>query len=223
MIASEPIHTCTSPPPRAHCPTSFYGWTFCQTGIPRNKRSWLVRSICLSSTMIGRLMLLLDTSFPTDLPKPEDDGAAKHLTGTSLPSFSLPSTAGNLVDLSTLSGLTVVFCYPRTGAPGETITEDWNSIPGARGCTPQACSFRDASAEFLSLGVTHIFGASTQDTSYQQEAKTRNQLPFQLLSDEKLEMIKALRLPTFDWKGTTLTKRLSMVIEDGKIVQVVSC
>lgn len=139
-----------------------------------------------------------------------------------LPPFSLPSTAGNSVDLSSLSGLTVVFCYPRTGAPGETITEDWNSIPGARGCTPQACSFRDASADFLSLGVTHIFGASTQDTPYHQEVKERTHLPFQLLSDEQLSMVKALRLPTFEWKGATLIKRISMVIEDGKILRVVS-
>lgn len=159
---------------------------------------------------------------PLDLPRPEDDGAANHLRGMTIPPFSLSSTAGNSVDLSTLSGLTVVFCYPRTGAPGETITDDWNSIPGARGCTPQACSFRDASAEFLSLGVTHTFGASTQDTPYQQEVKERTNLPFQLLSDGQLGMAKALNLPTFEWKGTTLIKRLSMVIEDGKIVKVVS-
>lgn len=165
---------------------------------------------------------LIDTSFPADLPKPEDDGAANHLTNMSIPSFSLPTTDGKSVDISKLSDMTVLFCYPRTGAPGETITDDWNAIPGARGCTPQACSFRDASNELKQLGVKQIFGASTQDTPYQQEAKERNHLPFQLLSDEKLEMIKALRLPTFDWKGNTLIKRLSMVIKDGKIVKVVS-
>lgn len=140
----------------------------------------------------------------------------------SIPSFSLPSTDGKAVDISTLSDMTVLFCYPRTGAPGETITDDWNAIPGARGCTPQACSFRDASAELQKLGVSQIFGASTQDTPYQQEAKERNHLPFQLLSDEKLSMIKALHLPTFEWKGATLIRRLSMVIKDGKIMKVVS-
>ncbi|CZT21083.1 uncharacterized protein RCC_06944 [Ramularia collo-cygni] len=160
------------------------------------------------------------TSFPADLPKPEDDGAANHLTNMSIPSFSLPATNGKSVDLSALSDLSVVFCYPRTGAPGETITDDWNAIPGARGCTPQACSFRDAAAELRGLGVTHIYGASTQDTPYQQEAKERNHLPFELLSDESLRMVKALRLPTFEWKEVTLIKRMSMVIKDGKIVKV---
>lgn len=139
-----------------------------------------------------------------------------------IPSFSLPSTDGKAVDPSLLSGLTVIFCYPRTGAPGETITDDWNAIPGARGCTPQACSFRDANAELRGLGVDNIFGASTQDTPYQLEAKERNHLPFQLLSDEKLGMIKTLRLPTFGWKGTTLIKRLSMVTKDGEILKVAS-
>lgn len=136
------------------------------------------------------------------------------------PTLSLPSTAGNDVDPSKLSGLTILFCYPRTGAPNETIPDEWNAIPGARGCTPQACSFRDASNEFLSLGVSHIFGASTQDTPYQQEVRERVHLPYQLLSDEKLAMQQALRLPTFEWQGKKLIKRLTMAIEDGRIVKV---
>lgn len=116
--------------------------------------------------------------------------------------------------------MTILFCYPRTGGPNETIPDEWNAIPGARGCTPQACSFRDAADEFLSLGVSHIFGASTQDTPYQQEVRERVHLPYQLLSDEKLAMQQALQLPTFEWQGKKLIKRLSLAIEDGKIVKV---
>ncbi|KAK4503500.1 hypothetical protein PRZ48_004415 [Zasmidium cellare] len=127
---------------------------------------------------------------------------------------------GNSVDPSKLSGLTILFCYPRTGAPNETIPDEWNSIPGARGCTPQACSFRDAADEFLTKGVSHIFGASTQDTPYQQEVRERVHLPYQLLSDEKLEMQQALTLPIFDWQGKKLIKRLTLAIEDGVIVKV---
>lgn len=100
------------------------------------------------------------------------------------------------------------------------MPDEWNEIPGARGCTPQACSFRDASRDFLEQGVSHIFGASTQDTPYQQELKERVHLPYQLLSDEKLEMVKALKLPTFEFNGMTLIKRLTLAIEDGKIVRV---
>ena len=151
---------------------------------------------------------------------PEDDGACDHLKGMEFPSVSLSSTAGNNLDPSSLSGLTIIFCYPRTGAPGEVISDDWNSIPGARGCTPQACSFRDASDEFLQHGVSHIFGISTQDTPYQLELKERTHLPYQLLSDENLELIKSLKLPTMEWKGKTLIKRLALAVEDGTIVQV---
>lgn len=113
--------------------------------------------------------------------------------------------------------MSILFCYPRTGAPGEVVPDEWNNIPGARGCTPQACSFRDASKDFLELGVSHIFGVSTQDTPYQQELKERIDLPYQLLSDEKLELVKALKLPTFEWKGTRLIKRLTLAVEDGQV------
>lgn len=132
----------------------------------------------------------------------------------------LPASSGSAVDLSTLSGLTILFCYPRTGAPGETVPDSWNAISGARGCTPQACSFRDLSKEFLQLGVSHIFGLSTQDTAYQQEVKERLHLPFQLLSDEKLEFTKALNLPTFAWEDKQVLKRLTMTIQDRKVVKV---
>lgn len=156
---------------------------------------------------------------PSDLPVPEDDGACDHLKGMKFPSVSLASTAGDNVDPSSLDGLSVLFCYPRSGAPGEVIPDEWNAIPGARGCTPQACSYRDASDDFLALGVNHIFGVSTQDTHYQLELKDRVHLPYQLLSDKHHELIKALNLPTLEWKGTTLIKRLTLVIEDGKIIE----
>ncbi|KAF5378537.1 hypothetical protein D9615_007192 [Tricholomella constricta] len=157
--------------------------------------------------------------FPSNLPVPVDDGACAHLNGITLPSFTLTSTSAGTVDLSSLKGLTIVFCYPRTGAPGETVPESWNLIPGARGCTPQACSFRDTSAELRGLGVSHIFGFSTQDTAYQAELKERLHLPYDLLSDEELKWAEALKLPTFEWEGRRLVKRLAIAVEDGKIVK----
>ena len=124
------------------------------------------------------------------------------------------------MNLSSLSGRTIVFCYPRTGAPSEVIPDDWNAIPGARGCTPQACAFRDETEKLRELGVQHLFGLSTQDTPYQQEAKERNHLPYDLLSDEKLAWAKALQLPLFEWKDNQLIKRLTLAIDDGRIVKV---
>lgn len=161
-----------------------------------------------------------DTSIPSTLPIPEDDGACSHLPSTSLPSIALSSTADTSVDLSTLAGLTILFCYPRTGAPDETIPASWDSIPGARGCTPQACSFRDSTAALFQLGVNHLFGLSTQDSEYQREAKERLHLPYELLSDEKLEFAGKLGLPTFEWEGRKLVKRLALAIEGGVVVKV---
>ena len=116
--------------------------------------------------------------------------------------------------------MTIVFCYPRTAAPGENVPAEWNEIPGARGCTPQACGFRDASDDFASHGVERIFGISTQDTAYQQELRQRVRLPYQLLSDEKLALVEALKLPTMNWEGRTLTRRQAMAVQDGEIVKV---
>ncbi|KAF2033080.1 thioredoxin-like protein [Setomelanomma holmii] len=137
-----------------------------------------------------------------------------------MPSVALRDTSGREVDVAKLGGLTILFCYPRTGAPGETITEDWNAIPGARGCTPQACSFRDEIAELRKLGVKNVFGLSSQDSPYQAEAKERLHLPYELLSDAELTYAKALKLPTFEWKDKTLVKRLALAIEDAKIIYV---
>ncbi|GLB44291.1 putative redoxin [Lyophyllum shimeji] len=156
---------------------------------------------------------------PPNLPVPVDDGACAHLTGIEVPSIPLSSTSGDPVDVSSLKGLTIIFCYPRTGAPGENIPESWNLIPGARGCTPQACSFRDTTSELRGLGVHHIFGLSTQDTAYQSEVKERLHLLYDLLSDEGLEWVHALELPTFEWDGKKLVKRLVIAVDDGKIIK----
>jgi peroxiredoxin len=154
------------------------------------------------------------------IPKPVDDGAASHLTWMRIPSLLLPATDGTAVDLSLLSGRVVVFAYPRTGKPGIENPAGWDLIPGARGCTPQSCSFRDHFAELQALGVNHLFGLSTQDTAYQREAADRLHLPFPLLSDEHLRFTLALRLPTFETGGMTLLKRLTLVIQNGKIEHV---
>ncbi|KAG9946547.1 thioredoxin-like protein, partial [Aureobasidium melanogenum] len=160
------------------------------------------------------------TTFPSDIPIPTDDGACDHLTGMTMPPLSLPATDESTVKVSALQGLVIIFCYPRTGAPGETIPDAWNSIPGARGCTPQACSFRDTQKELKTAGVNKIFGLSTQSTPYQKEVKTRLNLPYELLSDEKLDFVEALGLPTIDWKGKKLTKRITLAMMQGKIVKV---
>jgi peroxiredoxin len=154
------------------------------------------------------------------IPAPKDDGAAAHLFGMHIPSLPLPATDGTTVDLSALGGTVVVFAYPRTGIPGVENPPGWDLIPGARGCTPQSCSFRDHFAELKTLGVDHLFGLSTQDTSYQREAAERLHLPFPILSDEHFKLTGALRLPTFKTSGMTLLKRLALVIHEGRIEHV---
>ncbi len=156
---------------------------------------------------------------PEGLPVPEDDGAADHLPGAQLPSVPLRSTAGNVVDLSALSGRTVVYCYPLTGRPDRDLPQGWDEIPGARGCTPQSCAFRDHHAELRDLGA-RVYGLSTQDTDYQREAAERLHLPFELLSDEDLAFAEAISLPTFEAEGMVLLKRLTFVANDGRIEKV---
>ena len=156
---------------------------------------------------------------PPNIPVPQDDGAASHLAGMALPELALPATDGSTVELSKLKGRTVVYIYPRTGVPGVDLPPGWNEIPGARGCTPQSCGFRDHAGELKRLGVAQLYGISTQDTAYQQEAATRLHLPFAILSDEKLALTKALKLPTFTAAGMTLLKRMALVIDDGVITK----
>lgn len=151
------------------------------------------------------------------IPAPEDDGAAGHLTGMRVPSVALQATDGTSVDLSCLSGRVVVYTYPRTGKPGVANPEGWDLIPGARGCTPQTCAFRDHFAELKALGVDQLFGLSTQGPAYQREAAQRLHLPFTILSDELFELTNALGLPTFATSGMTLLKRLTLVIDNGVI------
>jgi len=160
------------------------------------------------------------TSLPAGLPVPIDDGAAAHLTGMKLPSIALSATTGGVVDLSARRGCTVVFAYPRTGKPGEPpLTPDWDMIPGARGCTPHTCGFRDLFGEFQALGCA-VYGLSTQDTAYQREMAERLHVPFPVLSDAGFELTHALRLPTFTVAGEVLLKRLAWVADDGRIAKV---
>jgi len=156
---------------------------------------------------------------PGNLPAPVDDGACDHLPGSPVPAIALPATSGNLVDLARLGGRTCIFAYPRTGPPGEQAKADWDMFPGARGCTPEACGFRDYHAELREQGVD-VFGLSTQSTPFQQEVVERLDLPFSMLSDEELHLTWALGLPTFEFDEMTLIKRLTLVIRDGVIEHV---
>jgi peroxiredoxin len=156
---------------------------------------------------------------PSDLPVPLDDGMARHLPGLPVAAIALAATTGESVDLSALAGRTVVYCYPRTGRPDEEPPEGWNLIPGARGCTPQSCAFRDRYGELKALGA-RLFGLSTQETDYQREAVARLRLPFALLSDARLEFARAMRLPTFEVQSMTLLKRLTLVVRDGVVEHV---
>ena len=157
---------------------------------------------------------------PANLPVPLDDGAAKHLPGMRVPAITLTSTAGGRVNLAELAlERTVVYCYPRTGAPGQPVPKGWDEIPGARGCTPESCSFRDHYQQLRSL-KTQVFGLSTQTTEYQQEMVARLHLPFAVLSDADFAFTNALRLPTFEFDGVRLLKRLTLVLSDGKIERV---
>jgi peroxiredoxin len=165
-------------------------------------------------------MLHDPTVLPDDLPLPQDDGATRHLPGAKLPDITLQATDGTQVNLAGLRGRTVVYIYPRTGRPGQALPTGWNGIPGARGCTPQSCSFRDHFAELKRLSVAQLFGLSTQDLDYQREAAERLHLPFAILSDADLKLTRALNLPTFQVDGMTLIKRMAFVIDDGVITHV---
>ena len=155
------------------------------------------------------------------IPAPTDDGATAHLPGMTIPPISLMATNDTRVTLAGLPGRTIVFAYPRTGEPGKiSLVEDWDMIPGARGCTPQTCSFRDLYAELKAAGATQVFGLSTQSNAYQTEMASRLHLPFPVLSDEKLALTRALDLPTMDVAGLTLIKRLALVIDNARITHV---
>jgi peroxiredoxin len=157
---------------------------------------------------------------PPNLPRPKDDGGARHLTGMALPDLALPSTANRDVNLSKVTApRVVIYCYPMTGQPGKALPAGWDDIPGARGCTPETCGFRDHHKDLAKLHAD-VYGMSTQDTPYQQEMVRRLQVPFEVLSDEHLAFTRALRLPTFTVEGMTLMKRLTIIARGGRIERV---
>ena len=165
-------------------------------------------------------MSSIETPDWSAIPAPADDGAARHLTGMKMAHIELTSTEGTTVDLAALPGTVVVFAYPRTGRAGVENPPGWDLIPGARGCTPQTCAFRDAFSDLQRLGVERVFGLSTQDREYQWEVAQRLHLPFPILSDADLRLARAMQLPTFQTSGMTLLKRLALVIRDGAIEKV---
>uniref|UniRef100_A0A914YMX4 Peroxiredoxin-5, mitochondrial n=1 Tax=Panagrolaimus superbus TaxID=310955 RepID=A0A914YMX4_9BILA len=159
------------------------------------------------------------------LPKPTDDGAITHLEGMQMPCLCLTAVDKNnddnfQINLSSLRGITVIFAFPRTGKPNIEPPPEWNEIPGARGCTPQNCSYKNLYEDFRKVGVRQLFGLSTQDPSYQRELVQRLDLPFPQLCDNNKELIKALTLPTFEFEGETMLKRFAMILYDGLIVKV---
>jgi peroxiredoxin len=187
-------------------------------GSRRRKRLLTMREKAEETEMNQRNLLDVDWS---KIPAPVDDGGAVHLTGMTIPNVSLLATDDTRVTLSLLKGRTVVFAYPRTGEPGKiALVDDWDMIPGARGCTPQTCAFRDLFAELKAAGAAHVFGLSTQSNAYQTEMAARLHLPFPVLSDEKLQMTRALDLPTMEVAGLTLIKRLALIIDDARITHV---
>jgi peroxiredoxin len=159
------------------------------------------------------------TELPQDLPFPIDDGACDRLLGELLPPIALPSTQGDRINLSIFPGYVVLYCYPMTGQPGIPLPTGWDEIPGARGCTPQSCAFRDLHQELTELGAK-VFGLSTQTTAYQTEAAARLHLPFPLLSDADLRFATALNLPLFEIDSQQLLTRVTLIVDAGKIVKV---
>jgi peroxiredoxin len=159
-------------------------------------------------------------TLPAGLPVPEDDGAAAHLAGATIPRLELPTTDQRALDLAEAAQhLLVLYIYPRTGKPGEALPTGWDDIPGARGCTPQACSFRDLHAEIAAHGA-HTLGLSAQNVADQHEVVERLGLPYALASDPLLALAEALRLPTFEVDGMRLYKRLTLIVDAGKVEHV---
>ncbi len=158
---------------------------------------------------------------PANLPRPIDDGGARHLVGMALPNLALRSTSNRLVNLAkiTTAPRIVIYAYPMTGRPDRPLPTGWDDIPGARGCTPETCGFRDHRKDLAKLHAA-VFGVSTQDTEYQQEMVKRLEVPFEVLSDQRLELVTALRLPTFQVDGMTLMKRLTIIARGGRIEKV---
>ena len=156
---------------------------------------------------------------PPDLPVPIDDGAARHLPGMELPAVALPSTAGELDLLDAAAGTLVLYIYPRTGRPGVPPPDGWDAMPGARGCTPQSCAFRDHRAELADLGAD-VVGMSAQTVADQEEFAAREHIPYPLVSDPGLRLAEALGLPTFEIAGMRLYRRITLVARAARIEHV---
>lgn len=169
--------------------------------------------------------LLSDTTtnfsqLPENLPPPVDDGACRHLVGTQAPSLALRSTAGVTRNLAEIKATTaIIYCYPMTGKPGEPLPPGWDAIPGARGCTPETCGFRDHYQEMTALGA-EVLGISTQSPEEQREMVDRLHVPYEVLSDSGLALTRALNLPHFTIEGRTFIKRLTLILRQGRIVHV---
>ncbi len=170
----------------------------------------------------GSLVAMVDfNALPDDLPEPVDDGAADHLAGTSLPALTLVATSGEPVALDRLGpGRSVLYLYPMTGRQGVDLPEGWDGIPGARGCTPESCGFRDHHADLLAAGAQAVYGVSSQSTEYQREAAERLHLPFAMLADPGLALADALALPTFTVDDQRLYRRLTLIVDDARIEHV---
>ncbi|HYN55114.1 MAG TPA: peroxiredoxin [Methylotenera sp.] len=158
-------------------------------------------------------------NLPEGLPIPIDDGLAAHLTGMQLPDITLESTNGDLVNLRDIQDRLVIYIYPLTGRPEVPLPEGWDEIPGARGCTPQACDFRNHYQQLQQLNAT-VIGLSSQTTDYQLELKKRLHLPFDLLSDPDFQLKAALNLPVFQVEEQVLYKRLTLIAEHNVIKKV---
>src|SRR3981081_3495835 len=180
----------------------------------------LSRRSLLNLPLVVAMTPQTNLDLPPNLPRPKDDGGARHLKGMALPDLALPSTSGRLVNLSKVAApRIVIYAYPMTGRPDRKLPQGWDDIPGARGCTPETCGFRDHHKDLAKLDA-EVFGVSTQDTPYQQEMVKRLEVPFEVLSDEHLALARALKLPTFTVDGMTLLKRLTLVVKDGRIEHV---
>jgi peroxiredoxin len=177
-------------------------------------------ALALRNSVVSAMEQQTNLDLPPNLPVPKDDGGARHLAGMALPDLALPSTSNRRVNLSKVSAARlVIYAYPMTGRPDRKLPQGWDDIPGARGCTPETCGFRDHHKELAKLHA-EVFGVSTQSTEYQQEMVKRLEVPFEVLSDEHFALTNALRLPTFTVEGMRLIKRLTLVVRNNTIEHV---
>jgi peroxiredoxin len=177
--------------------------------------------LALRNTVVSAMeQQTTNLDLPLNLPVPKDDGGARHLVGMAMPDLELPSTSNRRVNLSKVSApRLVIYAYPMTGRPDRKLPQGWDEIPGARGCTPETCGFRDHHKDLAKLQA-EVFGVSTQDTAYQQEMVKRLEVPFEVLSDEDFALTRALKLPTFTVEGMTLMKRLTLIVRNNRIEHV---